>query len=257
MRINFENDNQSEMKKIKWEFTVFYVLTFVLTIFFAVGQQQLGIDYEKITIPQFAPSIAAFLTGLIFVSSKSFLNFRVEKSNIPKFLMAFVLPILVFGLGFFLCQLFGVKTTITENLAQSLPLALVGMLVGAIGEEIGWRSFLQPNLEKSNSVLLSSIITGLMWGFWHIGHYKNGLFFMLGFLLFAVSASVVLRRILAETSNNLLISVLFHFSINICFVVFYKNSLTDSNMILVNGALWAVVAIASFFIKSIEKQAIK
>jgi hypothetical protein len=89
-----------------------------------------------------------------------------------------------------------------------------------------------------------------MWGFWHIGHYKNGLLFMLGFLIFTVSVSIILRRLLENTDNNLLISILFHFSINIAFVVFYKNSLTDPKMILTNGMLWAAFAVAVSFINS-------
>ena len=235
------------MNKIKWKFTVFYILTFVLTILLAVGQQQIQISFDKITLPQLAPSIAVILTGLIYSYSKTFLNFKFNKSSILKFFIAFVLPILVFSIGFYLCKLLGVKAILTENLLQSLPLSLIGMLIGSIGEEIGWRGFLQPNLEKKYSVHISSIITGLMWGFWHIGHYKNGLLFMLGFLLFTVSASIILRRLLEGTDNNLFISIFFHFSVNIAFVTFYKNSLTDPKMILTNGILWAVFAVTTSF----------
>lgn len=89
-----------------------------------------------------------------------------------------------------------------------------------------------------------------MWGLWHIGHYKNGILFLLGFLLFTTSASVILRRLLDRTNNNLLVSIMFHFSINISFIVFYRNSLTDSKMILINGILWALFAVVTPFVKS-------
>ena len=232
------------MKKIKWDLTVFYILTFILTILFAVGQQQLKISYDKITLPQLAPLIAVICTFLLFATSRTTLNFNIRSIVIPKLLIAFVLPFIVFGIGFYVCKMLGLNTFLTENLIQSLPLSLIGMLIGAVGEEIGWRGFLQPNLERKYSVLVSSIITGLMWGLWHIGHYKNGVLFMIGFLLFTVSASVIIRRILGRTNNNLTIPVLFHFSINIGFVIFYKNSLTDPRMILTNGILWTVLALA-------------
>ena len=103
---------------------------------------------------------------------------------------------------------------------------IIGILIGSIGEELGWRSFLQPNLEKKYSVLLASIIVGSIWGFWHIGHYKNGLLFMIGFLIFTVSASIILAWILRDTSYSIIISVLFHVSINLGFFVLFKNSLT-------------------------------
>jgi uncharacterized protein len=231
------------MNKLKSGFVVFYVLTMVLTILLAVGQLQMKIDFEKITFPQLAPAIAVFITTLFFVSSKTALNFKFGNNVLPKISIALILPIVVFGIGFLLCKTVGLNTMLTDNLIQILPLATIGMMIGAIGEEIGWRGFLQPNLEKRYSILLSSIITGLMWGFWHIGHYKNGTLFMIGFLLFTVSASIILRKILEGTNNNLIISILFHFSINVGFVVFYKNSLTDPKMILINGALWALLAI--------------
>jgi uncharacterized protein len=236
------------MKKIKWDLTVFYILTFILTILFAVGQQQLKISYDKITLPQLAPLIAVICTFLLFATSRTTLNFNIRSVVIPKLPIAFVLPFIVFGIGFYVCKMLGLNTFLTDNLIQSLPLSLIGMLIGAAGEEIGWRGFLQPNLERKYSVLVSSIITGLMWGLWHIGHYKNGVLFMIGFLLFTVSASVIVRRILERTNNNLIIPVLFHFSINIGFVVFYKSVLTDPKMILTNGILWTVLALATSFV---------
>ncbi len=235
------------MKKIKWDLTVFYVLTFILTIVFAVGQQQLKISYDNITLPQLAPAIAVICTFLLFAASKTTLNFNINSIVITKLLLAFILPLVVFGICFYVCKMLGLNTSLTDNLTQSLPLSLIGMFIGAIGEEIGWRGFLQPNLEKKHSVLLSSIITGLMWGLWHIGHYKNGILFMVGFLLFTVSVSVIIRRILEKMNNNLTIPVLFHFSINIGFVVYYKSSLTDPKMILTNGILWAILALATSF----------
>lgn len=231
------------MKKIKWIFPIFYVFTFALTIVFAIGQQQMALDYEKITLPQLAPSIAALITTLLYATSKTSLNFSFEKNVFIKFFAAFSLPILMFGIGFWLCKMLGVEVSITDNLGQVLSLSCLGMFIGAIGEEIGWRGFLQVNLEKNATILQSSIITGLLWGCWHIGHYKNGLLFMLGFLLFTVSASIILRKILERTDNNLIISILFHFSINIGFVVFYKTALTDPKMILINGLLWMIAAI--------------
>ena len=46
---------------------------------------------------------------------------------------------------------------------------LFGIIIGSIGEEIGWRSFFQPFLETKYSKNISSIIVGVVWGLWHIG----------------------------------------------------------------------------------------
>ncbi len=117
------------------------------------------------------------------------------------------------------------------------------MLIGSIGEELGWRSFLQPILERKNSVLISSVIIGLIWGMWHIGHYKNGILFMIGFLIFTVSASIMLALILRGSEYSIIISSIFHLSINIGFFTFFKNSLTNPKLMLINGIVWLFFAI--------------
>jgi hypothetical protein len=49
--------------------------------------------------------------------------------------------------------------------------------------------------------------------------------------------------LLISTNNNLIISVLFHFSINVGFFIFYKSTLTESKTIIANGIVWALAAI--------------
>jgi uncharacterized protein len=221
---------------------LFYIIAIALTAILAIGQQKLKIDFESIVMPQLAPTIAFLITLSIFSTLKTPLNFHVGKNVLMKAMLASSIPIGLFSIGFYLSKAVGVKVELTNNLVNILPMALGGMIIGAIGEEIGWRGFLQPNLEKIYSIILSSIIIGLFWGLWHIGHYKNGVLFMFGFLLFTVSASIVLRGLLEGTDNNLILSILFHLSINIGFFVFYKNAMTDSKMILVNGVIWAIPA---------------
>lgn len=46
--------------------------------------------------------------------------------------------------------------------------AVVGSAVsGAVGEEIGWRGFAQPTLQRSYSPLTSSLVIGVLWATWH------------------------------------------------------------------------------------------
>jgi uncharacterized protein len=231
------------MKTSKLGLIVFYLITLILTVVFALGQQKLGISYDKITLPQLAPAFAVGVTILLFGSCKVSLNFNLDKTLIVKVIISVFLPILLFCISYFIYLNISQKPSFTGDWQQSLLLGLTGMLIGAIGEEIGWRGFLQVNLEKIYSVLISSIITGLLWGAWHIGNYKNGSLFMICFLLFTVSTSIILRKLLTNTNNSFLISVLFHFSINLSFVLFFKNALTDPKMIFTIGLIFTIVAI--------------
>lgn len=126
------------------------------------------------------------------------------------------------------------------------------MFVGALGEETGWRGFLQPVLEKNNSILFASIIIGIIWGLWHVGHYKNGFLFMTGFLLFTISASIIIAWLLRNTEYNLIIAAIFHLSINIGFVLFFYNSLEDGKFMLINGIVRLIPAIGIISMNGVE-----
>ncbi len=119
---------------------------------------------------------------------------------------------------------------------------IAGMVIGALGEETGWRGFLQPLLEKRFTLPAASILVGLVWGLWHVAHYKNGVLFMVGFLLVTISASIIVAWLLRGTGYNLIIASLFHLAINIGFLAFFNNS-TDSRFMLVNGVVWLIPAI--------------
>jgi membrane protease YdiL (CAAX protease family) len=46
-------------------------------------------------------------------------------------------------------------------------LGMVGSLSRALGEEIGWRGFLTPEVAKTASYTKTSLIVGLIWSLWH------------------------------------------------------------------------------------------
>src|ERR1035437_1983256 len=220
-----------------------FFLILVVTAILAVFQQKINLNFEKVVLPQLAPSIALLITFLIFRSLRTSINIELNSMVALRGLFSFLVPIVLFSIGFFVCKLVKVDVRITPNIISILPLMLAGIIVGSIGEEVGWRSFMQPNLEKEFSVIWASVIVGVFWGLWHIGHYKNGVVFIVGFLFFSISASIIIGQLLKDTNYNLIISVLFHFSINIGFLLFFKSSLSNSKMMLVNGVVWLIPAI--------------
>src|SRR5208282_2085039 len=55
------------------------------------------------------------------------------------------------------------------NLVLTLTVAsLVLTLSGAIGEEAGWRGFLQQELEVRVGMFKATLLVGLIWGSWHL-----------------------------------------------------------------------------------------
>jgi membrane protease YdiL (CAAX protease family) len=234
---------KNKTNKMILKITLFVLTTLVLTVIFAVTQQKAGLSFEKISLPQLAPAIAVLILFLIFKDLPARINLHFDRIVLTKSLIAFAIPAFLFAVSFFIGKQLNLNVKITENLTTLLPLMIGGILIGAFGEEIGWRSFLQPIFEKKNSVLVASILVGIIWGLWHVGHYKNGLLFMAGFLLFTISASIVIAWLLRGTEYNLIISAMFHLSINFCFLAFFHNSMNDSKFMLVNGLVWLIPAI--------------
>lgn len=223
--------------------SLFIIATLVFTVILAVSQQKTNISFEKISLPQLAPAITVLVLFLIYRDLPAKINLHVDKQILIKTLTAIAIPAFLFSITFFIGKQINLNVKITENLTTLLPFMITGMLIGAFGEEIGWRSFLQPILEKKNSILISSIFVGIIWGLWHIGHYKSGLLYMAGFLMFTISASIIIAWLMKGTAYNLIVSAMFHLSINICFLVFFHNSMTDNKYMLVNGLVWAIPTI--------------
>jgi membrane protease YdiL (CAAX protease family) len=115
-------------------------------------------------------------------------------------------------------------TTFQSNAGGFLWILLVAfshnLLLGAsLGEEIGWRGFLLPQLLKHNSPLTGSLILGVVWALWHLPIDLNA-----GNSLEIVSA-IVFRMISAISftilftwfylhKGNLLVAMFLHTSIN-------------------------------------------
>ncbi len=103
---------------------------------------------------------------------------------------------------------------------QLLPQVVVIVLI-AIGEEYGWRGFLLPRLMQKFNVLYSSIILGLIWGFWHLPAYliKTGVPQQMDFtvfLLWVVLGTLFISWIYYFT-KSVLTSILAHISANAAF----------------------------------------
>ncbi len=101
-----------------------------------------------------------------------------------------------------------------------------GSLSSALGEEIGWRGFLVPELFKSLSFTKVAVITGVIWACWHLpiillGNYHNngaGALPLAGqlvaFFICVISAAIPMAYLRLK-SGSLWTGALFHASHNL------------------------------------------
>ncbi len=125
---------------------------------------------------------------------------------------------------------------------------LLWMPVGALGEVLGWRSYLHKKLDLALNGLASSVLVGAFWAVWHVGLYANGLLYMVFFVLLMISYSVVMYALLVDMKFNLLLAALFHWSINLTNLVFL-DVINDVSFMQVNSLMWAAIAAGIVLLK--------
>ena len=107
---------------------------------------------------------------------------------------------------------------------DDLPyLGVVGALVlwlltFGIGEELGWRGFALPRLQKNHTALTATLILGVVWAFWHLpAFFYRETYMAMGLvagfpllLLSIVAASIIFTWLYNSTRGSLLMVILFH-----------------------------------------------
>ena len=221
---------------------VFFGITFVFTIILSVIQQALGIDAEKIVLPQFGPGLAALVMVIVFRDDN--VKFTISFKGIPflKYLGAIGIPIVVSIILFQVYSHFISPISIHLPNASSFVIMLGGMLLGAFGEELGWRGYLQNMLSRRLNGLIAFLLVGVLWGLWHVGNYQNGSTYMLFFVFSTIGYSAVIAWLLQGTNYNVVLACLFHFAVNAGFYIL-KDALADSRLIALNGIVWIGAAV--------------
>ncbi|MHA7133849.1 CPBP family intramembrane glutamic endopeptidase [Oerskovia turbata] len=175
-------------------------LTFVLATFAASGamlllQEATGLGTDVLPLVQLGPAIGAGATLAIFRARLAPLRPDAvpRRQLIAHLVLAFAACLLYAGVLVTVLVAQGIDLDGAQAVG-SVPFALLPLLflVGALGEEIGWRGMLQPLLENRFSLLVASIVTGLVWGVWHVQIFTAGPVVIVGFLLAAVALSVLM-----------------------------------------------------------------
>ena len=101
---------------------------------------------------------------------------------------------------------------------------LIAVLGGPLFEEIGWRGFALPRMQRIMHPAVASVVLGLLWCFWHAPQFlspswaaSSGGGGPVGILLYAVtvvSFSIIITWIFNHTRASVLIAVLVHTSID-------------------------------------------
>ena len=226
---------------------IFLILTFSLSLIFyflIIHTGKLGSGFGLyVTGLMWCPGLSALITSFILGRQISELGWQWGKakyqwrSYLIPLLYAFIAYIIIwsFGWGGFYNKEFVTQVSTSFGWTQ-LPSGLIiffyfimtgifGMASSAataMGEEIGWRGFLVPELSKRFNYTKTSFIVGSIWAVWHFpilifADYNSGTPYWYGLTCFTamiISISFVFTWFRLK-SNSLWTGVILHASHNL------------------------------------------
>jgi uncharacterized protein len=233
------------------------VWLYVLVAWLAAGglillQPVTHIPTVVLEIVQFAPTIAV----LVLMATRRVAAPRIWQGPVSATLrrIAVVVVIMAALFGLTLAGLAAAgrpfQLPSLSSLGEPLWLIVVIQLVGACGEELGWRSFLQPHLERRYSPVASALIVGFVWGTWHENYVSDGLLYYAVFVAAAMCLSVIMAEMIRGVSS-LAVAGVFHWLLNLGTLML----LNFTNGDLTEMSMWAaVVAVAAVAVRCLAKR---
>lgn len=211
------------MREWKAETGVYLGVAFVAAGVFGAVQPATGIPPEVVQLTQFGPAAGVVTVGLLWPSrvrrrlAGALPGCRTRGPVGREALLLLTAPLIIaLSVGAYACAEGTARMTDPRTLQHPLALIVVTQLVGACGEEIGWRCLLQPLLRTRFGPLTASALVGVAWGVWHVQVFAQAPAYAAGFLLATVAMSVVLGLGLERVqANRLLLAGGFHALVNL------------------------------------------
>jgi membrane protease YdiL (CAAX protease family) len=174
----------------------------------------------------FAPTFAALaVTGILEGKpgvKKLLARFLVWRVGLRWYLVALLLtPVaLLAAMGIYVLQ-GGALGRFDAGQWYAVLLGPVFALPFFVGEELGWRGYALPKLQRKYSALWSSIILGVLWTFWHTPAFwapsgtpiSGGPVTLLAvgrYVILMIGLTILMTWLYNNTKESVLLAVLFH-----------------------------------------------
>lgn len=154
------------------------------------------------------------------------------------------------------------KTIKTWVLLLFLPLSFLFSIPAFLGEEYGWRYFLQPALQERMGKIRGVIVLGLIWGIWHlpinIFYYspETSLHSIINQLTVCITYSVFFGYVYMKTENIWGISIIHFINNNLGHALYggtVSNLIFTWSAVLCNIILFSVIYMPFLLAKEYRK----
>ena len=177
-----------------------------LSIFYAIGPALAAVIVSQVAHGK--TGVRDLLKGLI--------RWRVGP---VWYIVAVLGPVVLFTAAQVITKLLGLTETIIVPQGNLSFYAFAVNFLANTCEEIGWRGFALPRLQKQYSALLATLIVGTLWGLWHlplvffVGNPMSKYPFI--WLISIVADAFIYTWLYNSTKGSILLVALFHGAGNI------------------------------------------
>ena len=246
------------METSKKDLRFFVILTYVffyIALGLCLAVVALGVPMESMSA--YAPIVISWVSLVVLMiwskrlikntSRKEFLrNLFAEKLNIKLVLVSIIIPVVIFAIVVIILSAYNHKPIgelINQNYASYPLIFVMQLFMGPTAEEPGWRGYFFTQVSAKRGILKGSLITGLVWGLWHVPLWLMEGFAPLNLVIYAVSfmgavtgISIIMGYIFGN-HRNLIYCVIIHLLFN------FLNALVifDPDSFLVAMVIYAVL----------------
>jgi uncharacterized protein len=123
---------------------------------------------------------------------------------------------------------------LSDNFDLLLYHLLAQIFIISIGEEIGWRAWLLPNLMKKFTLVKATFILIPIWGLWHFPVFFQNPDLISSFLYYWIGSSLIFSWVWYKQKGNIALIIMWHAALNAPFFLL-------ANKIGLNGLSQAIL----------------
>ncbi|MEU7140514.1 type II CAAX endopeptidase family protein [Nocardia sp. NPDC046473] len=255
--VRTEQSTSAPSGRIFWTFIGTFVLTTLLgSVAMLALQPVSGIDPAALSLVQFAPALGALTTWLVgrTVLGPLFpapVSTRQVRDNLGYIVAAcLLLGLLIAG-----ATALAGPDLVGPVAVGGVPFVafVVVQFIGATGEEIGWRGFLQPLLETRMRRFAAIAVTGAVWALWHVQAYGAGPVVAVSFFVSAMAFATLLGALgTGSCWQRVLVAAVGHWLINVGIYLTAGDATRDQPQIVITALGAVFVAAATLAVRSLR-----
>lgn len=248
------------MKESNKPLVLFFILAFIIAwciMALPIAKNLEILNFQMPTEPlllvgSWVPNIAAFLVLGFYLGQRREIGKLIRgwiQLKIPfRWFLAALSPILIVLVTLGIYRL--VYGMFPLNEAVLSPISFIGLVVmititGAMGEELGWRGFALPRLQKRMSSLMASLLLGVIWVLWHLPLWFAGIGFeeipYWAYAVTGISFTILVTWVFNHTGGSMAIASLFHLTLNISVNIIESSALPVHAFVFLLFAITVVV----------------